>query len=127
MSLWDGLELAEFPPNVVLEHIRASFMPYPIMKGVDTHGRAFLAQQLLHENKLRVGFIIQRNETEYEYGLLEKMDIWNQNTTPFQKLNEKVTTLTQELEHVKVELEQVKQTTSWLQVQHDPVYTFNYL
>ena len=76
MALWSSIPFPNFPDNVLLQRIRVSLMPYPIMQGVDQDGRPFLAQKVMYENEPRVGFIIERNENEYEYGLLEHMDLW---------------------------------------------------
>ena len=111
MSLWASIPFPHFPSNVLLERIRTSFMPYPIMQGVDKQGRPFLAQKVVYQGEHRVGFIIERNEQEWEYGLLEHMDLWVSGSflTP---LEQQVHQIQSEMEVVKKDLEQLHQVWS---------------
>ena len=60
-----------------LERIQASTMPFPIMQGIDDHGRYFLCQKVWYNGERRIGFIIEVPDTnEWEYGVLERLDIW---------------------------------------------------
>ena len=76
MALW---EMIPFPyldeTNLCL--ITPFSMPYNIMQGIDESGRSFLAQKIIYNNELRVGFIIELtpNSNDYEYGVLERLDL----------------------------------------------------
>jgi hypothetical protein len=77
MYLWNDIPFP-FLEQTNLKEIRASFMPYNIMQGITEDGRAFLAQKIMYNNELRVGFIVEMvpNGNDWEYGVLERMDIW---------------------------------------------------
>jgi len=117
MSLWSSLPLPAFPSNVMLDRIRPAFMPYSIMQGVDKEGRPFLAQKVMYEGNLRVGFIIERSDTEWEYGLLEHMDLWVSGLSTLPTLSvptNEASLLTQEVQQIKREIDAVKQDLAQL-------------
>ena len=84
-------------------------MPYPIMQGVDKEGRPFLAQKVVYNGEDRVGFIIERSETEWEYGLLEHMDLWVSGRSESLSLESQVHQIQRDIEVVKQDLAQLHQ------------------
>lgn len=81
MSLWADIPFP-FLDKKDIYNIRSSFMPYNIMQGVTEDGRAYLAQKVWYNNEHRVGFIIEMypGSNDWEYGVLERMDIWRNHT-----------------------------------------------